>query len=62
MARLSKDEVNALLSIQNRLSMMAEKYDPESGQDIPLQIESNGTINSNLSCAVASLEVILQEY
>lgn len=57
--RLTKAEVNQLVSIQTKLSLLQEKYEKLG---LVCRIESNGTVADNLDCAIASLEVILQEY
>ena len=41
---------------------MRKKFDEENGTDIELQVEGNGTVGSNLDCAVAAIDTILQEY
>ena len=51
--RLNKREVELLLSLRDRI-------DPED--EIMLQVEGNGTIGGQLSCASASIDTILQEY
>lgn len=58
--RLNKKELMQIYSVYERLCNIEKKYDDES--DIPCQIEGNGSVASNLSCAVAALETILQEY
>ena len=60
--RLNKKELAALESLANKIWALRQKYDEENGTDIALQIEGNGTVGSNLSCAAAALDTILQEY
>lgn len=60
--RLNKREVAALNSVMERILKLRNQYDPEAGKDIELQIQGNGTVWGNLSCAAASLDTILQEY
>lgn len=59
--RLTKKEVIAISRIVDKLNALYRDYMDEEN-DIPLQVEGNGSVGSNLSCACASLEVILQEY
>jgi len=59
---LNKREVEALNSLAERISKLRKKYDPDNGNDIELQIQGNGTVWGNLSCAAAALDTILQEY
>lgn len=58
--RLNKREVAILLSIRERIDSMRDKIDPED--EMMLEIEGNGTIGGQLSCASASIDTILQEY
>lgn len=60
--RLNKKELTAFESLANKIWALRQKYDEENGTDIALQIEGNGTVGSNLSCAAAALDTILQEY
>lgn len=60
--RLNKKELAAFESLANKIWALRQKYDEENGTDIALQIEGNGTVGSNLSCAAAALDTILQEY
>lgn len=58
-ARLNKQELQQLTSIFNKLCKLEEHF---QDNDLQLQIEGNGTVRDNINCAIASLEVILQEY
>lgn len=58
--RLNKREVAILLSIRERIDSMRDKIDPED--EMMLEIDGNGTIGGQLSCASASIDTILQEY
>lgn len=60
--RLNAKQVKELEALFNRINKVAKKYDEEEGTDVPLGIYGNGTVGSNLNCALASLETILQEY
>lgn len=60
--KLNKKEVAEIYKIADRLERLAKKYDPEQNKDIELQVEGNGSIYSNINCALASLDTILQEY
>lgn len=60
--KLNTRQVNELEKLYDRIAKVAKKYDEEEGTDIPLGIYGNGTVGSNLNCALASLETILQEY
>lgn len=60
--RLNKKEIAAIASIANRIDALRRKYDEETGTDIPLQIEGNGTVGQCLDCAAGALESIIQEY
>lgn len=60
--RLNAKQVRELEALFNRIEKVAKKYDEYEGTDIPLGIYGNGTVGSNLNCALASLETILQEY
>ena len=48
-----------MTSIFNKLCKLEEHF---QDNDLQLQIEGNGTVRDNINCAIASLEVILQEY
>ena len=56
--KLTKAEIRALDSIDNRLRKMAEKMDEN---DCELHF-GNGTVATQLNCAIAALETILQEF
>ena len=58
--RLNKREVELLLSLRDRIDSLRDRIDPED--EIMLQVEGNGTIGGQLSCASASIDTILQEY
>ena len=58
--KLNKKELKQLWSVYDRLCVIEKQYRDE--KDIPCQIEGNGSVASNLSGAIASLETILQEY
>ena len=58
--RLNKREVELLLSLRDRIDSLRDRTDPED--EIMLQVEGNGTIGGQLSCASASIDTILQEY
>ena len=58
--RLNKKELMQIYSVYERLCTIEKKYQDEN--DIPCQIEGNGSVASNLSCALAALDTILQEY
>lgn len=58
--RLNKREVELLLSLRDRIDSLRDRIDPED--EIMLQVEGNGTIRGQLSCASASIDTILQEY
>lgn len=60
--KLNAKQVKELEALFNRIDKVAKKYDEEEGTDIPMGIYGNGTVGSNLNCALASLETILQEY
>lgn len=60
--RLNKKELATLISLSEKLWAMRKKFDEENGTDIELQVEGNGTVGSNLDCAVAAIDTILQEY
>ena len=58
--KLTKRQLRELESIAERLSKIAAKYADE--KDVALRIDGNGTVSSNLDCARASIDTILQEY
>lgn len=58
--RLNKRELQQLESVYEKLCTIEKKFQDEN--DIPCQIEENGSVASNLSCALAALDTILQEY
>lgn len=58
--RLNKKQLKQIWSVYDRLCEIEKQYWDE--KDIPCQIEGNGSVASNLSGAIASLETILQEY
>lgn len=60
--RLNKKELATLISLSEKLWALRQRYNEEDGTDIALRIDGNGTVGSNLDCAVASIDVILQEY
>lgn len=60
--QLNKRELAALISISNKIQGLRERFDEESGNDIELRIEGNGTVGEQLSIAAAAIETILQEY
>lgn len=57
-AKLTKAEIKAISAIESRLIKMAEKMD-ENDCDLHY---GNGTVATQLNCAIASLETILQEF
>ena len=56
--RLTKAEIQAILSLDNRIRKMAEKMEEN---DVELHY-GNGSVESQLNCAAAALETILQEF
>lgn len=60
--RLNKKELATLIKLSDKLWEIRNRFSEEDGTDIELQVEGNGTVGSNLSCAVASIDTILQEY
>lgn len=56
--RLTKAEIQAILSLDNRIRKMAENMEEN---DVELQF-GNGSVESQLNCAAAALETILQEF
>lgn len=59
MKKLNKTQQEQLYNTYIKLCKLYDKY---SENDIVLEIEANGTVAGNLSCAVAAFETILQEY
>lgn len=59
MKKLNKTQQEQLYNTYIKLCRLYNKY---RDNDIALEIEGNGTVAENLSCAVASFETILQEY
>ena len=60
--RLNKKELATIISLSEKLWAMRKKFDEENGTDIELKLKENGTVGSNLDCAVAAIDTILQEY
>lgn len=60
--RLNKKELATLISLSEKLWAMRKKFDEGNGTDIELKLRENGTVGSNLDCAVAAIDTILQEY
>ena len=58
--RLKKREGELVISLRDRKDAVRDRIDPED--EIMLQVEGNGTIGGQLSCASASIDTILQEY
>lgn len=56
--KLTKAEVKTLTSIQARLSKLADRLEED---DVDLHY-GNGTAASQVDCAIAAIESILQEY
>jgi len=56
--RLSKREIQALSSISERLVTMRDRIEEN---DVELQY-GNGTASEQVSCAIAAIDCILQEY
>jgi DNA-binding protein YbaB len=56
--RLTKQEIRAIVSLDNRIRKMAEKMEEN---DVELHY-GNGSVESQLNCAAAALETILQEF
>lgn len=56
--KLNKREIEALARLQDRL---AKLQDDVEKNDVELHY-GNGTASEQISCAVAALETILQEY
>ena len=55
--RLTKAEIQAIVSLDNRIRKMAEKMEEN---DVELHY-GNGTAATQVSCSLAALECILQE-
>lgn len=60
--KLNKKELATLISLSEKLWAMRKKFDQVNGTDIELKLKENGTVGSNLDCAVAAIDTILQEY
>lgn len=56
--RLTKGEIRAIVTLDNRIRKMAEKMEEN---DVELHY-GNGSVESQLNCAAAALETILQEF
>ncbi len=56
--RLNKAEVKALDSVMDRLDRLYKHFEEK---DVPLNY-GNHSVATQLSCALAALETILQEY
>ena len=56
--KLTKAEIQAIVSLDNRIRKMAEKMEEN---DVELHY-GNGSVESQLNCAAAALETILQEF
>ena len=56
--KLTKQEIQAIVSLDNRIRKMAEKMEEN---DVELHY-GNGSVESQLNCAAAALETILQEF
>ena len=56
--KLTKQEIRAIQSLDDRIRRMAEKMEEN---DVELHY-GNGSVESQLNCAAAALETILQEY
>lgn len=57
-AKLNQAEIKSIRALENRLCRLAEKIEEN---DVPLNY-GNGTASTQLNCAIAALETILQEY
>jgi DNA-binding protein YbaB len=55
--KLTKQEIRAVQSLDDRIRRMAEKMEEN---DVELHY-GNGSVESQLNCAAAALECILQE-
>ena len=56
--RLTKQEIKSLESIYSRLVHIYDKFEEN---DVELH-HGNGTVQTQIGCAIASIESILQEY
>ena len=56
--RLTKGEIRAIVTLDNRIRKLAEKMEEN---DVELHY-GNGSVESQLNCAAAALETILQEF
>lgn len=56
--KLTKREIAAIESLDNKIRRMAEKMQEN---DVELHY-GNGTVETQLNCAAAALETILQEF
>ena len=56
--KLTKAEIQAIVSLDNHIRKMAEKMEEN---DVELHY-GNGSVESQLNCAAAALETILQEF
>lgn len=56
--KLTKQEILAIESLDNRIRRMADKM---AENDVELHY-GNGSVESQLNCAAAALETILQEF
>ena len=56
--RLNKREIRAIASLDDRIRKMAARMEEN---DVELH-HGNGSVESQLNCAAAALETILQEY
>lgn len=56
--KLTKAEIQAIVSLDNRIRKMAEKMEENN---VELHY-GNGSVESQLNCAAAALETILQEF
>ena len=56
--RLTKQEVKSLKALQERINKIWDKFDDS---DVELHY-GNGSVESQLNCAAAALETILQEF
>lgn len=56
--KLNKREIAAIISLDNKIRKMAEQMEEN---DVELHY-GNGTVESQLNCAAAALETILQEF
>ena len=56
--KLTKQEVKSLKALQERINNIWDRFDES---DVELHY-GNGSVESQLNCAAAALETILQEY